>query len=736
MQISTSRLQELYAGDFADYRAQSHIAEWRRGYLDFVETVAAADRETWVMPEFQKLLWDSDAVSSIGPGQSVTVVGAYTDEALALSLLDAREALDGLDLAARGEALQDLYDSILDRVYPAYTPRRPRARIVRLLAAMFPDAMTCLMDKRRIWAVQRAIGAPRLPGGFVAQHPAIRDALRHAIGAPASLEDEIDRSIFTWFLWETEIEQTDDGAVVLDAPQRKSSAVPAFSLLPATAQRRSLACVRDNITLLQAVVREAEHGITREDLVSVIVSEATQLNASSAGNIISQALGGLGILQLQDGAYRPTERGQELLTAEDPAQALRGALVGRVFGMGHLLLMLRRAPGTMGTADAARALQDLVPTWTTTLPGSHIVSWAKLSGLAASDKKTGTLTLTDEGEDYAAALPEHFEEQWRIADAGEVETDGPSLEPARLAGAAARASTPYSLASIVEEGCFLEEAALSDMLALLQRRKNIILQGPPGTGKTWLAKRLGYALIGAADPSRLLAVQFQPTLSYEDFVRGWRPDGKGGLLLADGAFLDAVAAANAEPERPFVLVIEEVNRGNPAQILGELLTLIEDSKRVPEEALRLAYPRSVDERVHVPANLHIIGTMNLADRTLALVDLALRRRFGFIDLAPALGKPWQTWCTKLGAPAPLLGAIAARIDALNRTIAEHRALGPQYRVGHSFVTPVAAPGKEAENWERWYSSAVRHEIAPLLREYWYDDTAAAEEQLEQLLRPF
>lgn len=116
MQISTSRLQELYAGDFADYRAQSHIAEWRRGYLDFVETVAAADRETWVMPEFQKLLWDSDAVSSIGPGQSVTVVGAYTDEALALSLLDAREALDGLDLAARGEALQDLYDSILDRV--------------------------------------------------------------------------------------------------------------------------------------------------------------------------------------------------------------------------------------------------------------------------------------------------------------------------------------------------------------------------------------------------------------------------------------------------------------------------------------------------------------------------------------------------------------------------------------------------------------------------------------------
>ncbi|WP_246763320.1 AAA family ATPase [Rhizobium sp. 007] len=158
-----------------------------------------------------------------------------------------------------------------------------------------------------------------------------------------------------------------------------------------------------------------------------------------------------------------------------------------------------------------------------------------------------------------------------------------------------------------------------------------------------LWRRRRYALIGARDHQRLTAVQFQPTLSYEDFVRGWRPDGSKGLQLVDGVFLDAVAAARADPQTPHVLVVEEINRGNPAQILGEMLTLIEDGKRSPAEALRLAYPRTIDERVYVPENLYLIGTMNLADRSLALVDLALRRRFSFVSLSPQFNETWKRW---------------------------------------------------------------------------------------------
>jgi len=332
------------------------------------------------------------------------------------------------------------------------------------------------------------------------------------------------------------------------------------------------------------------------------------------------------------------------------------------------------------------------------------------------------LTLTEDGDDYAAALPEEFMERWVVGPSA-VRDDAPlALEDDAPEVSTEPVGQPYDLNHIVSDGCFLERAEIETALALLKRKKNLILQGPPGTGKTWLAKRLGFALVGAKAPSRVMAVQFQPSLSYEDFVRGWRPDGTGGLKLADGAFLEAVELANSDPNRPFVLVIEEINRGNPAQIFGELLTLIETDKRVESEALRLAYPRTLDERVHVPSNFYIVGTMNLADRSLALVDLALRRRFAFLSLAPALGAAWRKWCHGLGGPVELISEIEDRLKKLNVEIASDRTLGGQYRVGHSFVTPPEALREKAsDEWQRWYNEVIENEIAPLLAEYWYDN---------------
>ena len=152
-------------------------------------------------------------------------------------------------------------------------------------------------------------------------------------------------------------------------------------------------------------------------------------------------------------------------------------------------------------------------------------------------------------------------------------------------GTSAEAS--YSVDSILDDGCFLDRGELDTLLARLKSKKNLILQGPPGTGKTWLAKRLAYALFGRRDRERITAVQFHPTLSYEDFVLGWRPSAEG-LKLTDGAFLRAIKAALDDPETPFVVVIEEINRGNPAQIFGELITLLEADKRSKDEAVELS----------------------------------------------------------------------------------------------------------------------------------------------------
>ena len=292
--------------------------------------------------------------------------------------------------------------------------------------------------------------------------------------------------------------------------------------------------------------------------------------------------------------------------------------------------------------------------------------------------------------------------------------------------------TPYSVDNIIDGGCFIERARLDTMLGRLRDKKNLILQGPPGTGKTWLAKRLAYAMIGRRAESRVRPFQFHPNLSYEDFVRGWRPE-EGRLGLVDGPFFETVKDAAADPDDAYVLVIEEINRGNPAQIFGEMLTLLEADKRDPAEAIALSYRKYTGERVHIPPNLYVIGTMNVADRSLALVDFALRRRFAFVDLEPAFGDAWRTWVSeKCRIDEAFLRDIESRLNALNEVIAEDPVLGPHFRVGHSVATP--PPDVEIPDPQQWFRQVVETEITPLLREYWFDDPKKAAAEGERLLR--
>jgi 5-methylcytosine-specific restriction enzyme B len=294
---------------------------------------------------------------------------------------------------------------------------------------------------------------------------------------------------------------------------------------------------------------------------------------------------------------------------------------------------------------------------------------------------------------------------------------------------------PYSVDDILTDGCFLARKKLEKILERLRTKKNLILQGPPGTGKTWLAKRLAFALMGQRDDSKVRAVQFHPNLSYEDFVRGWRPDGGGRLTLVDGPFVEMITAAAKEPTDRHVVVIEEINRGNPAQIFGEMLTLLEVDKRTPSEALELSYRRSDGERVFIPDNLYVIGTMNIADRSLALVDLALRRRFAFIDLEPTLGKTWHDWVqSQCGIDSEILVEIEKRLNNLNNEIAADTSLGPQFRVGHSYVTPPF--GIPISDAREWFRQVVDTEIGPLLDEYWFDALEKSQKASERLLDGF
>lgn len=333
-------------------------------------------------------------------------------------------------------------------------------------------------------------------------------------------------------------------------------------------------------------------------------------------------------------------------------------------------------------------------------------------------------------QDYAFFMAQpYWRERFLAGDAGLDEEVGEGEEIEDDAVLSTTAS--YGVTDIVAEGCFVSEADLKTALQRWQSKKNLILQGPPGTGKTWLAKRLAKALIGLKDPGdeQLRVVQFHPALSYEDFVRGYRPGGDGTLTLTDGVFLQVVEAARFKPDVVQVLIIEEINRGNPAQVLGEVLTLIESNKRNKDSAMELAYPRRAGERIYVPENLFVIGTMNVADRSLALVDLALRRRFAFVSLLPSLNAAWERWCLTKGLDTAFIEYIRVRIEALNQEIANDRTLGAQFQIGHSYVTPhetVADP-------QAWFSELVQSEIGPLLQEYWFDAPERADAAMAKLL---
>ena len=339
------------------------------------------------------------------------------------------------------------------------------------------------------------------------------------------------------------------------------------------------------------------------------------------------------------------------------------------------------------------------------------VTWGELQAMPALAQCEPI--LSNQGSLFAVTADE-YDAIRALIDARNVGIQPPQIAPFTKADALA--------------GLFMSPEELDTILARLKRKKALILQGPPGVGKTFIARRLAFALMGERDERRVAMVQFHPSYGYEDFVQGFRPT-RTGLERRDGVFHQFARLARNDPDRDWFFIIDEINRGNLAKIFGELLMLIESDKRGPAHAIPLTYSEGPDETFHLPANLHFIGTMNTADRSLAMVDYALRRRFAFMTLEPALDSPaFTAWLKDRSASDALIARIRAKVGSLNAVIEKERDLGPGFRIGHSFFCPPEGHPPD----EAWYREIIAGEIQPLLEEY-FDSRECVEKLVAELL---
>jgi 5-methylcytosine-specific restriction protein B len=255
---------------------------------------------------------------------------------------------------------------------------------------------------------------------------------------------------------------------------------------------------------------------------------------------------------------------------------------------------------------------------------------------------------------------------------------------------------------------YMTEERFDTLAALLRNKKNLILQGAPGVGKTFTAKRLAYAMMEQKDDSRIKFIQFHQNYSYEEFIMGYKPQDEG-FKLTNGIFYQFCQTAANHPDKEYFFIIDEINRGNTSKIFGELLMLIERDYRGTKATL--AYSGTA---FSVPKNLYLIGMMNTADRSLAMIDYALRRRFSFFEMEPGFNSDgFKTYQESLHNET--FNTLIERIKELNKEIIMDDSLGEGFRIGHSYFC-----GQEACT-DVWMKSIVYYDIIPMLQEYWFDD---------------
>lgn len=270
---------------------------------------------------------------------------------------------------------------------------------------------------------------------------------------------------------------------------------------------------------------------------------------------------------------------------------------------------------------------------------------------------------------------------------------------------------------------FISKDNFFEIVNQLQFNKNIILQGAPGVGKTFLARKIAYQMMEEENDAHIAMVQFHQSYSYEDFIQGIRPT-KEGFSVKNGVFYNFCKKAVKNPNEKYFFIIDEINRGNISKVFGELMMLIEEDKRCDKYAISLTYSEDADEPFFVPDNLYIIGCMNTADRSLAHIDYALRRRFSFIKLLPEFGETFKEFLIQKGISSSFANKVCEKLEKINAIIAADPLLTDGKMIGHSYFCSYS----KEQSPEAWWNNIMKYKVLPYIEEICFDE----EEQYQKL----
>lgn len=653
-------LREASRTAIEQHRRQYHLDDWLKKLSAWLTRVAAVDHETFVSPQFQRELWDNETISATGQGH-IDVSKVIADEAIAERLWELKQAVIPDAPQARSEWLADAWDEIAAMVEPL-TDRRPRLKMYRVFCSLWPSFFTTVAHYNKLLRLGRAMGLSRGIDHRTELHQRVLERLDE-VGAVTSSREE--RMTLPWVLFVHFVQ--DKGSDATEVPSDVPGAVK-LNPLPPDRRRRGMLAIAGLVPSVLAMLEFAKDGCKRADFLEHIRSVNPKLAPTSLGSNLNALIAEWGALRAEGDELYLTPRGEALLESGEPEE-VSDWLLTRVLGFDNLLYMLRDGP--MAHKQVVAALQQVNPGWTSDFAPTVLINWIKGMELAEVDSGK-TLRLTERGRDWVSRI--HWtpgvlapiSKPAAVPDNGGVEEKNDDLRSQLPALASIIATFPDNIAFGPQLVARLHAGLWSH-----PRRHFAVLTGLSGAGKTLLAMCYAKGL-WAAQPEKngWYVVPVQPGWHDPSSLLGYVNPIDNDVYVRTG-FLDFLLQAHGDPDRPYTVLLDEMNLSHPEQYLAPLLSAMETGGDIELHALGDEVG-DVPARIPYPENLVLIGTVNMDETTHGLSDKVLDRasvlEFWDIDVDGFPG--WKT--TSLDATgAALVREVLGALVKILRPVRLH-----------------------------------------------------------------